>query len=569
MSSALPAGYRLDTYEVCRELGRGGFGITYLARDRSLDAEVALKEYFPAGCASRRDDQTVASSSASHDLFEWGFRCFLDEARTLHKVRHPNVVDLQRYFRANGTAYLVLEHIEGNSLDTILKSHGRLSPAVWQWWLDRLLDGLEHVHARNYLHRDITPRNILVRRTDNSPVLIDFGAARIAVGERTRTVVLTEAYAPIEQHSARARQGPFTDIYALAAVSYRALTGDEPSSAPARMLEGDRLALEAMGPSDYASWLNAIGRGMEIQPTDRPQSVAEWRDDLAGAWRECRVHPPTERSQGHSPRSERPGTHGPAPRGSQDDEFHTSTSASKGQRWIAALPWILALAAVAGTALMVGHYVPPNDEPSPHPSILAAETALRAAAPDEFRDFVEAQSVTLEGDDREATARLWEAAPVEFEAYLVAEFTASPDDPMARLWGAAPAEFIEYWANSMKFELTEAAVRAAAPVEFRAAEAWEAEMSARLREVPGGAELTAELMGMSPSAAGDLLGELTPDLARDGVRGRELESRLQEAAPAEYAAMSAAWDEWKAAMVRLREAAPTEYETAMRETWTP
>ena len=563
MSSALPAGYRLDDYEIFRELGRGGFGITYLARDRTLDAEVAIKEYFPAACASRRDDQRVESSSASHDFFEWGFRRFLDEARTLHKVRHPNVVDLRRYFRANGTAYLVLEHIAGNSLDAILKSHGRLSPVVWQSWLDRLLDGLEHVHAHNYLHRDITPHNILVRRTDDSPVLIDFGAARIAVGERTRTVVLTESYAPIEQHSAHARQGPFTDIYALAAVSYRALTGDQPSSAPDRMLEGDRLALESMGPSDCGAWLNAISRGMEIQPEDRPQSVAAWRDDLAHAWRQCQVRPPARPGQGHSLLSETAETHGPAPERFRDSNFHTSAPAPKGQQRIAGLSWILALGAVAGTALMVGRCVAVNDEPWPDSPILEAETALRAAAPDAFREFMEAQSVTPEGDDREAAARLWEAAPVEFEAFLVAEFVAFPDDPMARLWAAAPAEFIEYWANSMKFELTEAAVQAAAPIEFRTAEAWEAEVSAQLRDVPG----AADLIGMPPSAAADLLREVTPNLARDGARGRVLESRLQEAAPAEYAAMSAAWDDWKAAIVRLREAAPAEYEAAMTGAW--
>ncbi len=567
MSSALPAGYRLDDYEIFRELGRGGFGITYLARDRSLDAEVALKEYFPAGRASRRDDQRVESSLASHDIFEWGFRSFLDEARTLHKVRHPNVVDLRRYFRANGTAYLVLEHIDGNSLDAILKSHGRLSPIVWQSWLDRLLDGLEHVHAHNYLHRDITPHNILVRRADDSPVLIDFGAARIAVGERTRTVVLTESYAPIEQHSAHARQGPFTDIYALAAVSYRALTGDQPSSAPDRMLEGDRLALESMGPSDYGVWLNAISRGMEIQPEDRPQSVAAWRDDLARAWRQCQVRPPTEPGQGHSLLSETAETHGPAPEGFQDSNFHTPTPAPKGQQRIAGLSWILALGAVAGTALMVGRCVAVNDEPWLDSPILEAEAALRAVAPDAFREFMEAQSVTPEGDDREAAARLWEAAPVEFEAYLVAGFAASADDPMARLWAAAPAEFMDYWANSMQFELTEAAVQTAAPAEFRAAEAWEAEMSARLRDVPEAAELITEAIGMPLSAAGDFLGEVAPNLARDGVRGRVLESRLREAAPVEYAAMNAAWNDWKAAMVRLRDAAPAEYEAAMIETW--
>ena len=276
---ALPAGYRLEEYEVVRVLGSGGFGITYLARDSQLHQQVALKEYFPHGHASRRSGARVAANAGTRDVFDWGFRRFVDEARALHRFRHPNVVGSRRYFRANGTAYIVLEYVQGQSLAAILDSRGRLSLTEWRPWLDRLLDGLEHVHAQNYLHRDITPRNILIRAADSQPVLIDFGAARIAAGERTRTVVLTEAYAPIEQHSPRAEQGPFTDIYSVAAVSYRALTGRAPPSAPDRAME-DRIVPLAQRETDAPEWMDRLDRALALAPKDRPQAVSAWRREL-------------------------------------------------------------------------------------------------------------------------------------------------------------------------------------------------------------------------------------------------------------------------------------------------
>ncbi len=285
-SSRLPAGYRLREYEIVRTLGQGSFGITYLAYDHRLDGPVALKEYFPAEWAVRENGRDVASVGREHhEQFAWGLRRFLDEARTVYRFSHPNVVRAHRYFESRGTAYIVMEYAEGKSLGQILAQRRPLRPEEWQPLLADLLAGLEHVHRNNYLHRDIKPANIIIRDTDGQPVLVDFGSARIASGERTRTVVLTQAYAPIEQHSARAKQGPYTDIYALAAVSFRALTGSPPAPAPDRMLSDGAMDWTGMrSPGDWANWIGAIQGGLERRPTDRPQTVADWRSELDEGW---------------------------------------------------------------------------------------------------------------------------------------------------------------------------------------------------------------------------------------------------------------------------------------------
>ena len=280
---ALPAGSRLAEYEIVRVLGAGGFGITYLAFDHTLDGPVAIKEYFPAGLVTRANDRRVtATSTESRDVFGWGLDRFIDEARTIHRFRHPNVVRAHRYIEAHGTAYIVMEYVEGESLAAILESRGRLPAAAWRRWLDPLLDGLAHVHGHGYLHRDIKPANIVVRAEDSEPVLIDFGAARAAARDRTHTRVLTPEYAPIEQHSSQAAQGPPTDIYALAAVSCRALTAAPPPSAPDRMLDDRYEPLVGRVAGADRAWLAAIDRGLALRPQDRPQTVAAWRATLRG-----------------------------------------------------------------------------------------------------------------------------------------------------------------------------------------------------------------------------------------------------------------------------------------------
>ncbi len=279
--AALPPGSRIAEYEIVRVLGAGGFGITYLAYDHQLDGPVALKEYFPADVASRTDGSGVAATATTNqDLFAWGLDRFIQEARAIHRLRHPNVVRAHRYLEAKGTAYIVLEYVEGEPLKAILDRRGRLSADEWRPWMNALLDGLAHVHAHGYLHRDIKPANIVVRLDNGEPVLIDFGSARLQHGDRTLTQVLTAGYAPIEQYSNDAAQGPQGDIYAMAAVSYRVLTGNAVLSAPDRVLNDGYEPL-AEGSTDADSrWLAAIDRGLAIRPEDRPQTVEEWRAEL-------------------------------------------------------------------------------------------------------------------------------------------------------------------------------------------------------------------------------------------------------------------------------------------------
>ena len=261
-------------------LGQGGFGITYLAYDLNLNGPVALKEYFPAEYARRRRDGAVLPNSRdSRNVFDWGLDRFLAEAQAIHQLRHPNVVRAHRYFRARGGGFIVMEYVEGDSLSGVLNNRGRLTFAEWRPLLEKLLDGLEHVHEHDYLHRDIKPANIVIRDVDGAPVIIDFGSARIATGERTHTQVFTPEYAPIEQHG-KGQQRPPADLYALAAVSYRALLGELPPTAPDRVLEDSIKRLEQSVDGAERGWLAGLDRCLAVQPKDRPKSVAALREEF-------------------------------------------------------------------------------------------------------------------------------------------------------------------------------------------------------------------------------------------------------------------------------------------------
>ena len=163
--NALPVGYRLGEYEIQTVLGSGGFGVTYKAYDGNLDKQVAIKEYLPPDFAVRDGRTTVKpKSSANKDDYEWGLDRFLDEARTLARFDHPHINKVHRFFKDNGTAYLVLEYIEGDMLADLLKGKGRFNEAGIRRMLDELLDGLAAVHQAGYIHRDIKPANIIFRR---------------------------------------------------------------------------------------------------------------------------------------------------------------------------------------------------------------------------------------------------------------------------------------------------------------------------------------------------------------------------------------------------------------------
>src|SRR5579872_6093985 len=200
---ALPLGTQLGDYRLDAVIGHGSFGITYRAFDTQLAKLVAIKEYLPVEFAVRQDAKDVVPRGTRFaDDFAWGRERFLDEARALARFRHPHIVPVLRFLVANGTAYTVMEFEDGRSLGELLGHSGRrLSPDEVRRLAEGLLLGLGAVHAQGFLHRDIKPSNIIIRR-DGVPILIDFGAARQAMGDRTRTLtsVLTPQCAPLEQY---------------------------------------------------------------------------------------------------------------------------------------------------------------------------------------------------------------------------------------------------------------------------------------------------------------------------------------------------------------------------------
>ena len=261
-------------------MGRGGFGITYLARDHALARLVAVKEYLPQDWGTRQRDGTIGPrSSTSVADYAWGLERFVDEARVLARLNHPGIVSVYRILEAAGTAYMAMEYVEGHSLADELRLPGPLPERRVRKVLEGLAGGLAQVHAAGLLHRDIKPANVMLRAGDGSPVLIDFGAARQQMSRQSRsiTAVLTPGYAPIEQYSARGRQGPWTDVYALGAVAYAALSGRMPDDAPAR-ITGDTLPpMERVAAFPVSSALGgAVAAALAMNQTDRPQDMAEW-----------------------------------------------------------------------------------------------------------------------------------------------------------------------------------------------------------------------------------------------------------------------------------------------------
>jgi serine/threonine protein kinase len=282
-TNALPAGYALQEYRIEKVLGVGGFGLTYLAVDCNLNLKVALKEYLPDDIATRGADQSIAPLSPdTAETFGWGKQRFLDESRTVASFRHPNIVRVMRFFEANGTAYMVMEFVEGAALMDWIKTRRPLSEAQATGLIGPLLDGLQVVHKTGVLHRDIKPGNIYVRE-DGTPVLIDFGSARQQATDLT--VIVSQGYAPFEQYHSQGKQGPWSDLYALAGVLYWMVTGQRPHEATAR-IRADTMpsALQAGDRNLYRpAFLAAIDWALAPHEDQRPQSVAEWREALLGS----------------------------------------------------------------------------------------------------------------------------------------------------------------------------------------------------------------------------------------------------------------------------------------------
>ena len=272
-------------YRVGKVLGRpGGFGITYLGWDIYLQQKVAIKEYLPPDIAARIPESQDITVHTQDDrkTFENGKEQFLREARIVARLDHPNVVRVRGFFNANDTAYLVMDYYDGMSLDAFFgQVKPVLDPVVASSLMQMVLDGLDYVHRHGVVHRDIKPNNIYIAAV-GKPIILDFGAARQAAGaggNRSVSVVLTEGYAPMEQYQRQGLQGPWSDVYGVAATLYRMITGKAPPVVLDR-IHRDQLEIE-----DYLGIPEALKpvlrQALAIKTEDRYQTAAAFKLALA------------------------------------------------------------------------------------------------------------------------------------------------------------------------------------------------------------------------------------------------------------------------------------------------
>ena len=287
-TQSLPIGTQLEEFIIERVLGSGGFGITYLARDKRLGRQVVVKENLPAQfCWRDTHALTVHPRQTNGEDLE-NYRYSLDsferEASTLASLDHPSIVRVLRSFEAYGTAYFVMPFVEGTALDEQIRARqesdqdfteDELGGMLW-----RVMDALSYLHERGIYHRDIKPGNILVTAA-GEPVLIDFGAARQRLSERSLTVIESAGYTPFEQLQSHGKIGPWSDLYALGGTLYKAITGETPAKAADRILEDPVVPL-AERPDCRARYssrlLKSIDRAMGPKAADRFQDAGQWRD---------------------------------------------------------------------------------------------------------------------------------------------------------------------------------------------------------------------------------------------------------------------------------------------------
>lgn len=284
----LEVGYRLNgRYRVCRSLGQGGFGITYLAEDELLGQKIVIKEYFPAAFVRRAENGSIRITEETDRVaFTEGRNHFLREARILTSLLDvPGVVKAWNYFQENQTAYLVMEYVQGISLRSWLEQNGEV-PSFDEAleMLRPVVLALESIHKKGLLHRDITPDNLMVG-ANGTVKLLDFGSARSYLREKdsemTQTVLLKSGYAPPEQYDGKSVQGPWTDIYALSATLYEMITGCMPEDALQRQIRD-----ELLEPSVYGAKItpeqeeHLLKRGLALDERERYTSVREFSSDF-------------------------------------------------------------------------------------------------------------------------------------------------------------------------------------------------------------------------------------------------------------------------------------------------
>ena len=272
----LPAGFQLEDYRIEKQISVGGFSIVYLAHDASGKA-VAIKEYLPASLALRSDGQTKPVISQEHlSAFRYGMKCFFEEGRALAKLNHPNVIQVLNFFRANDTVYMVMEYERGRTLqEFIQKHHGHIHEKFIRGVFTRMLNGLREVHTHKLLHLDLKPSNIYLR-ADNTPVLIDFGAARQTLHSDTPMLkpMYTPGFASPEHYFKRDELGPWSDIYSVGASMYSCLAGAAPQASDARMEKDQLQPASVRWEGQYSDQLlETIDWCLCLNHLYRPQSV--------------------------------------------------------------------------------------------------------------------------------------------------------------------------------------------------------------------------------------------------------------------------------------------------------
>ncbi|MBR5376684.1 MAG: protein kinase [Lachnospiraceae bacterium] len=267
-------------YLVQEVIGAGGFGITYRGIDLSGSSQVAIKEYYPNGNATRAPGTVLVNVHSQESAFRKGMDKFLQEARIIYHYHNPNILRIFSLFEENNTAYYVMEYLTGRDLKAIIKdSGGRLPWNRLKGIILPVMDALHVIHSDGVIHRDISPDNIYVC-DDGTPRLIDFGNARSYSVSREFTVILKKNFAPPEQYISNGRQGPWTDVYAMAATIYRGLTGILPPEAPERQRHDSIIWPDDAGSDAPRTVNNAVMRGLALGEFDRYATMKEFRNDL-------------------------------------------------------------------------------------------------------------------------------------------------------------------------------------------------------------------------------------------------------------------------------------------------
>ena len=361
-SPALLVGTTLGNYIIRKVIGSGGFGITYLAQEEITDKLIVIKENYPAEISFRDMTSLMVgpSGESRKEAYEWALTRFLDEAKTLSRLSHPNIVPILAAFKALGTAYYVMPHVEGTELNKAAPSPDNITAEWLLPVLEKILSALDYLHSQGIIHRDIKPNNILLR-ADGEPILIDFGTARALESTHSHTHIGTPGFMPLEQLSAGGKRGPWTDFYALGATCYYLITGELPPHSVDRVEEDEYRPL-AGNPSLANRFpehvLSSIDKALRMNRSERWQSAQEWLEALKG--KTSSPASETTQSAKHEP--------GTSPKSTQlTTKPHTSSSKKKS--YTLSLIFFLLLAALIYGGFYYNHQQPVNQ---PHTDISPA-----------------------------------------------------------------------------------------------------------------------------------------------------------------------------------------------------